>query len=577
MTDLKTISFFKNFDPAFLKVIEGIVDEQTVHVGESLLKQNQINERLFFLISGKLQVWVDDQPVRVSETFGDMFGEMSLISQKPVGASITSLLDSQVISFPIGILAAEIQQQIFAGFSEILVQKLEATNQKAKFFEQTNIELEKTKGELTELNHSLEQKVELRTADLELKRRLLLENNQKLENQNIELSLSQRKFDQLYTDRNLTLDQLEKLYKDHLLPLQFSFDFLKNHTDAEVKDSIIEASKELDQIVHLLEPMNTQISIERTVKSRRVLFAEPNKKQQLVARLALGGTGVRVDVVANFDEAKDLFAQHLYDIVFFHPDCVDVVTRALELNPLVQIVLLTSELIVDLIPQILNYSFSPNIVSRSEENKFFSIKNISTTLMKLASREIFGLDKYLNWGAEVHTRAVTSSGQRSMLQKDVDDYMANLGIRKTIREKSLNVLEELLMNAIYDAPTDSSGKNLYNHHLRTVAIELTPDQQSELSFASDGVVMAISVRDPFGSLSMDVILNYLKSCYEGRAGSLNQHKGGAGRGLHQIIENSDLVVFNIHPRQQTEVIAIFSVDPKEAVAPFASFHLFIAK
>jgi hypothetical protein len=73
----------------------------------------------------------------------------------------------------------------------------------------------------------------------------------------------------------------------------------------------------------------------------------------------------------------------------------------------------------------------------------------------------------------------------------------------------------------------------------------------------------------------EIILDYLKSCYSGQAGELNKQKGGAGRGLHQIVENSDLVVFNISPRMRTEVIALFQVDTKTNSEKTPSFHLFI--
>jgi hypothetical protein len=51
-------------------------------------------------------------------------------------------------------------------------------------------------------------------------------------------------------------------------------------------------------------------------------------------------------------------------------------------------------------------------------------------------------------------------------------------------------------------------------------------------------------------------------------------KGGGGRGIHQIIENADLVVFNIRPNVRTEVIALFNIDPKAQGDKHPSFHLF---
>ena len=82
------------------------------------------------------------------------------------------------------------------------------------------------------------------------------------------------------------------------------------------------------------------------------------------------------------------------------------------------------------------------------------------------------------------------------------------------------------MNAIYDAPRDkSTGKSIYNHLPRTEQVELKDEEQSQFKYASDGLFMAISVEDPFGGLTKGILLNYLDSCYGGRAGELNKEKG----------------------------------------------------
>ncbi|MNL35107.1 hypothetical protein D3C87_1571190 [compost metagenome] len=85
--------------------------------------------------------------------------------------------------------------------------------------------------------------------------------------------------------------------------------------------------------------------------------------------------------------------------------------------------------------------------------------------------------------------------------------------------------------------------------------------------------MAVSVSDPFGALTKDLIIDYLLSCYTGKAGEMNTNKGGAGRGLHQIIENSDLTIFNVKMGVRTEVISLFNLDGQKREAQ-PSFHYF---
>jgi len=157
----------------------------------------------------------------------------------------------------------------------------------------------------------------------------------------------------------------------------------------------------------------------------------------------------------------------------------------------------------------------------------------------------------------------------------MESYFKQLGIRLRVLNKANMVVEELLMNAIYDAPVDAEGKELYNHLLRTEPVVLKPEEQGTLSYACDGLLLAVSVEDPFGALDRQTILDYLQSCYEGKAGTLNQSKGGAGRGLFQIMETADLVVMNVNPHLKTEVIAIINIDPnKPKTDQTTSFHYF---
>jgi len=118
---------------------------------------------------------------------------------------------------------------------------------------------------------------------------------------------------------------------------------------------------------------------------------------------------------------------------------------------------------------------------------------------------------------------------------------------------------------------------LYNHLPRTEGVDLAVEQQGIFRYACDGVLLAVSVEDPFGVFSRQTILDYLQSCYDGRAGTLQgeRKKGGAGRGLFHIMETADLVAINVKARIKTEVIAIFNIDSNKqrGKAP-TSFHYF---
>jgi CheY-like chemotaxis protein len=310
---------------------------------------------------------------------------------------------------------------------------------------------------------------------------------------------------------------------------------------------------------------------------KRVLLADSNRKQQMIAKMALGGTGVELDYVSSLDEGRQKIADGHYDLVFADIEMLELGALLRQKNPQAGMVLMTSAQIPNYLPALKGLVEIPHIVSRDEADRTFTVKNIMTTVIKLLSRDYFGLEKYLSWGVEVQSRAVVSSVQRPEILNEVDTYFEKIGVRRANRDRARAVLEEMLMNAIYDAPSDVHGHSLYNHLPRNTEIQLKPEEQGLVRYATDGMLVAVSVQDPFGTLKGNTILRYLEHNYCGAPDHINegQNKGGAGRGLHQIVEGSDLVVFNVSPGKKTEVIALFNVEAKQAVAKSPSFHLFI--
>lgn len=422
---------------------------------------------------------------------------------------------------------------------------------------------------LQEYSEHLEKLVEDRTRELNI-------TLTQLEQQNTTLMASNRKLEDVNQTKERLLKNLTNLQETHLQELH-------NHLNALQKVSTPDSMEKIRQIirgVHLIEeiirPITSLYLSEKAIQSKRVLLAETNKKQQIIAKMALGGTGVELDIVSEIQEGQQYLENKTYDIICANIEMVELTKQAREQNPQIQSVFMTSEHASTYLPVLDQNPFLYNIVSRNEEDRTFTLKNIITTISKLITNDYFGLEKYLNWGTEVQQYPVVNSATRGKMVEEMESYFTKLGVRRPILKKCAMVVEELLMNAIYDAPVDHEGRHVYNHLSRTEEIELNPEEQGIFRYACDGLLVAVSVEDPFGAFNRETILNYLKSCYEGRAGTLQEGKGGAGRGLFQIIETSDLVVFNVKPKVRTEVIAIFNIDPnKPKTAKSTSFHYFL--
>jgi CRP-like cAMP-binding protein/CheY-like chemotaxis protein len=512
---------------------------------DRILKQGEINHNLFFLVIGTVKVYVDNGLVATLSRKGDLLGEMSVITKKPAAATIVAQTPVQLLKIDTVEFKRITDQNtdqfdhiLYRIYSTILTDKLHTTNQKAKVLEETLQALNRAKSELQEINKSMESRVAERTAALGAR--------------------------------------LENLLVDNLSPLRTSMNSLKEKVPADSKGAFGACLNEIESCVRMLEPITLNFKSEASAKNKRVLVADTDKKQLLVSKMALGGTGVTLETVSDLFEANRLVSAESYDLVMASAEMLEILKIARQKNPKVRLVFLTGETIPAYLPKLATSGLMPNIVSRDENDKAMSIRNIMSTVTKLASNNIFGLEKYLNWGAEVKELPIRKSSERDWLREQMAEHFSKLGIRKTIVDTVNTVLEELLMNAIYDAPVDAGGKPIYNHLPRTEEVALKPQEQGRFRFACDGQFLAVSVEDPFGALTPDTTLKYLDSCYGGRAGEMQADgkKAGAGRGLHQIIENSQLVVFNVTPHKRTEVIALFGMIPGDKTERAPQFHFF---
>lgn len=575
MISLKQFPFFKDFPETLISDLSQLARLVEFKKDQVIIQQGEANDSLYFLMEGELSVSVDQGVVARLNQKGDLLGEMSLISQQKSTATIMASIDSQLVVMSGHDLHkaalgkdGKPRHNIYQIYSDILVQKLESTNHRAKQLEALTDKLKKAQVELQEINENLEQKVIQRTQEIILK-------NEELKQKNHILQATTDKISSLYQSRDITFSTLDHLLNKNLIPLSEGVNKLLQ-TQINKNIDFEKVEHELKRAIHQLEPLSAIFHSEKTMVSQKVLLADPIKKQHGVAKMALGGTGVELEIGQSVEEISEKLANEHFDIFIFSEEFLHLTDMAQKKNKNMRFVYLTSEDIPVYVPKLLNHSFVPNVVSRDEEDRLFTIKNYVTTVSKLASRNYFGLEKYLSWGVEVNEIEVSRSDQRREIIKQADEYFSHSGIRTTNRERIKVVAEELLMNAIYDAPRDLSGKAIYNHKSRVEVITLAKNHRARFRYSTDGVFTAISVEDPFGGLDAVTLFRYLERCYSG-TGSLNDgrtDKGGGGRGLHQIIENSDLVVFNIDPGSRTEVIALFNADPKSAVKRNPNLHFF---
>ena len=108
-------------------------------------------------------------------------------------------------------------------------------------------------------------------------------------------------------------------------------------------------------------------------------------------------------------------------------------------------------------------------------------------------------------------------------------------------------------------------------------VELPGNHHVELEICSDGRMLGIAVGDPFGSISPQLVLEYLSNCLRDTMQDIEHKDGGAGLGIASTFAALSHFVVNIDPGRRTEALGL--IDIRGRFRDFAkrakSFNVFV--
>jgi hypothetical protein len=310
---------------------------------------------------------------------------------------------------------------------------------------------------------------------------------------------------------------------------------------------------------------------------RRILVVHGDKKTQRTVQRILGGTFCPIEIVETLAEAEARLATE-------HPFLL-VVDHELVLHEQGRAVLARREgapclvLMHDAEPDDLSAMLGVDHLSYLLANPMpLLAEEMSITALKLIRGEIWGLEKYLAWGVETRARTLADASERiaAVQQLDHDVHAAGFGPR--VAAQATLIADELLSNALYNAPVDAAGGRYRAGDPRHGARPLVGAEQVSIRYACDARYFAIEVTDRFGSLDRKTILRCLAKAGSRVPEKVSMDTRGAGIGLATVYGTCNHLVFNLEPGVRTEVIALIDVRfrPAELTNAVCSFGVFAA-
>jgi len=169
-----------------------------------------------------------------------------------------------------------------------------------------------------------------------------------------------------------------------------------------------------------------------------------------------------------------------------------------------------------------------------------------------------GVAPYLLSGAPVHAVQIRSTTDKDAALDQIVRFAESMDLGGEKLRRLELAAEELMMNALYDAPRTEDGSARHAHLDRRLPVLLAPSESITLRFGCDGQTVAVAVCDPFGALDRLAVADRLGRVKDGLPRP-QPGLGGVGLGLVMTYSVANQLVFCVSPGRSTEVTAVLHV------------------
>ena len=198
-------------------------------------------------------------------------------------------------------------------------------------------------------------------------------------------------------------------------------------------------------------------------------------------------------------------------------------------------------------------------------------EELLATVQKLLRNEMFGLEKYIAWGAEVRSYTLEDTRERDDAVTTLANDVIGVGLPERVGGLVSVIADELIANALYVAPLDERKQRYRAGEARERGRALRGRDVVTVRWATDARYLAIEVRDRWGTLDPNAVATSLAN------GKSSRPSGENGMGLALAYACCNQFVVDLQPDVMTEMIALLDVRYKPTeLGRSASFHTFVA-
>jgi signal transduction histidine kinase len=201
------------------------------------------------------------------------------------------------------------------------------------------------------------------------------------------------------------------------------------------------------------------------------------------------------------------------------------------------------------------------------------IEELLVTVRKMLGSDIFGIDKYFSWASRSVRMTLDGTAEKAAVLDEARAFASAVAGPERLIDQFTTTVDEMVTNALFNAPTDPTGRFRFAHLPRTETVRLQAGERVVVELRCDGRRLGVSVADPFGTLTADVLIRHAGQ----RIGVPSDRRSSGGVGLFSVLTMVSHLVANLSAGHRTEMIALFDIRGgtyRDFVQRGTSFHLF---
>ena len=202
---------------------------------------------------------------------------------------------------------------------------------------------------------------------------------------------------------------------------------------------------------------------------------------------------------------------------------------------------------------------------------------IALRRLLLPRNEPLGGSPYLIEGFSINEMSIGSSDEKEAGLSAVLELAAALELSDEKKRRIEVSTEELLLNALYDAPRGPDSRPLYASLDRRTPVSLEPDWSIRLQYGCDGRNFVVAVADRHGALDRAHVVRSVQKLLDPSGPRAAVGSSGAGLGIMLTYTASNQLIVHALPGRFTEVTAVIHVSGsnRTALARGSALHLYL--